>query len=145
LVQIARESIEVTAGAHYDVPQRRVWLEGFTDDVLRAFIDDGQAFVATSGSQTVGFAGLVDRLDGDGTLEYLYVRPAFTGRGVARRLVEAAEDAARARSMPRLWVDASWLARPVLEHLGYAVVETYQKQVRGVTFDNAWLRRSLLS
>jgi hypothetical protein len=42
-----------------------------------------------------------------------------------------------------LWADASLLARPVLEHLGYSVFEAYVKVVRGATFDNAWLYKSM--
>jgi hypothetical protein len=59
-------------------------------------------------------------------------------------LIEAVEDAARQRSLNNLWADASLLVRPVLEHLGYSVIEVYLKAVRGATFDNAWLRKSLV-
>lgn len=143
LVEVARQSIEVTAAPFYDDHQRSVWLATFTEDRMQHFIQACEAFVALDGSAIAGFSGLVGRPDGDGEIEFLHVRPSFAGRGVARRLIETVEGAARRRSLPRLWADASLLARPVLEHLGYEVVETYQKEVRGAVFDNAWLRTSL--
>jgi putative acetyltransferase len=143
LVQIARQSIEVTAAPFYDVRQLDVWLETFTDDRMRQFADQAEAYVEVAESTITGFAGLVLRADGDGELEFLHVRPEFAGRGVARELIEAVEVASRQQSLNRLWADASLLARPVLEHMGYSVAEAYVKVVRGVTFDNAWLFKSI--
>jgi putative acetyltransferase len=143
LVQVARQSIEVTAAPFYDVRQLDVWLETFTDERMRQFADEAEAFVGVAESTITGFAGLVVRADGDGELEFLHVRPEFAGRGIARELIEAVENAARQQSLNRLWADASLLARPVLEHLGYSVFEAYVKVVRGATFDNAWLYKSM--
>lgn len=143
MVRVARESIEVTAAPLYDDEQRRVWLEAFSEERMGQFVDDAHAFVATCGPVTAGFSGLVVRDDGDGLIEFLHVRPAFAGQGAARQLVAAVEEAAREQALARLWADASLLARPVLEHLGYAVIEDYHKHVRGVTFENAWVRKTL--
>jgi ribosomal protein S18 acetylase RimI-like enzyme len=134
----------VTAAPFYDAGQLAVWLETFTEDRMRHFADEAEGFVDVAASNISGFAGLVVRGDGDGELEFLHVRPEFAGRGVARQLIEAVEDAARQRSLNNLWADASLLVRPVLEHLGYSVIEVYLKAVRGATFDNAWLRKSLV-
>jgi hypothetical protein len=45
--------------------------------------------------------------------------------------------------MFQLWADASLLAAPLLESLGYEVVERYVKSVNNVTFQNTWLLKVL--
>lgn len=62
-------------------------------------------------------------LETDGHLDMLYCHPEHTGRGLALGLLEAAEAAARAQGVTRLFTEASELARPVFERAGYALVK----------------------
>lgn len=61
-------------------------------------------------------------LETDGHLDMLYCHPDHTGRGLARLLLAEAELAARALEIPRLFTEASELARPVFERAGYRLV-----------------------
>jgi hypothetical protein len=57
--------------------------------------------------------------------------------------IEAVESEARRRGVSELWADASQLAAPVFEHLGYAVVGRYEKNRGAVRFPNTWLAKQL--
>ena len=61
-------------------------------------------------------------LETDGHLDMLYCHPDHTGRGLAHLLLAEAELAARALDLPRLFTEASELARPVFERVGYLLV-----------------------
>ncbi len=68
-----------------------------------------RTFVLFDGDQAVGTAGLMrsdleSRPDLTPWLGGLYVEPAFRGRGHATTLVRQVEDAARAVSVPTLWL-----------------------------------------
>jgi hypothetical protein len=53
------------------------------------------------------------------------------------------ETEARGRGVSGLWADASLLAAPVFAHLGYHVVERYEKPRGAVSFANTWLVKRL--
>jgi len=61
-------------------------------------------------------------LEDGGHLDMLYCHPAHTGKGLGLALLAAAEAAARAQGVTRLFTEASELARPVFTRAGYAVV-----------------------
>ncbi len=61
-------------------------------------------------------------LEAGGHLDMLYVHPAHGGKGLGLALLAAAEAAARAQGMTRLFTEASELARPVFARAGYVVL-----------------------
>jgi putative acetyltransferase len=77
-----------------------------------------------------GFANLIVTAAGRAELDLLYVDPDYARRGVARLAIDAVEAEARSRGIDRLWADASVLAAPVFEHLGYVVEECSQVWTR---------------
>ena len=143
LAELARRAITITAAPIYDQLQIEQWAGHFTEAVLARTIDTGTVFVVGSGPSACGFASLVGTSGGRDEVGDLYVDPEFVGRGVARRALDAVESEARRRSIGRLWVDASLLAAPVLEHVGYVVEERYDKRVGTVVYPNTWLTKSL--
>lgn len=77
-------------------------------------------FVAVDeGDRPVAYA----LLEPDGHLDRLYNHPDHTRQGLAQLLLCATEAYGRANSIPRLYTEASELARPSFEHAGYSVVE----------------------
>lgn len=78
--------------------------------------------IAFAGEEAVGMAGVYIEDDGDGEVISVWVDPAHRGRGVARLLVTAAMDWARAAGVTRfrLWVtDGNDGARVLYERLGF--------------------------
>jgi len=132
-------AIRQTEGAEYSTAQVEAWLRGMQADRFRRMLTETTAFGAFEDEELLGFATLIEPAE----LDFLYVDPTAWRRGVARALVEEVERSALAAGSDEVRVDASLLARPALERLGYEVVSEYRKQVHGEAFDNAWLSKAL--
>ena len=61
--------------------------------------DGVTVFVARAETDALGVAALVDRGDGSGEIKRMFVRDSARGRGVARALLAAIDDAATARGI----------------------------------------------
>jgi putative acetyltransferase len=145
LAEVARRAITITGASVYDTDQLAHWSGSFTPARLEALIGSTSVHVVeVAPDVAAGFASLLVRADGGAEVDLLYVDPSYAGQGVARRAVEAVESDARARGVTTLRADASLLAAPVFEHLGYAVVEHYDKPRGTVTFRNTWLTKHLV-
>ena len=143
LANVALRSITITGASVYDFDQIATWSSSFTPETLDRVVASTRVFVVEVEGDIAGFANLVVKNASRAELDLLFVDPGFAGQGVARASVEAVEAEARRQGVARLWADASLLAAPVFEHLGYEVVERYEK-VRGpVTFANTWLAKVL--
>lgn len=137
-----RTAVRVTAAEVYTPEQIAAWLgpEGVDLTVWDARRAAAWTVVAEVGGALVGFADLLP----DGLVDMLFVHPAAGGRGVARALLSAVEQEARARGLPGLRTLASRRARPVLERLGWVVtVDRRDNTVRGVVVPNVEMRRDL--
>ncbi len=118
LIDLFARSVETLAVPHYDAAARRVWAslaqqESFSSSVLAA-----ETLVAHIEGEIAGFAGLQP---GD-HVEWLYVAPESSRRGVARKLLDALRESARRAGHVRLTTEASAVARSVFERLGFRVI-----------------------
>ena len=82
-------------------------------------------------------------LEPDGHIDRLYCAPEAAGRGVASRLYDAIETAARAQGIGRLFTEASELARRFFERKGLTVLERQDMIVRGVPIHNYRMDKTL--
>ncbi len=140
---MVRRAIAVTGATAYDEAQIAVWSASFTTEVFDRFGPSVSVYVVEESRELAGVSSLVLLDDGRAEVDLLYVDPMFGRRGVARLAVEAAESEARDRGISELWADASVLATPVFERLGYRVFERYEKERGGVSFPNTWLVKQL--
>ena len=98
-----------------------------------------QKLVTEDGGEVVGFA----EPEGDGHLDMLYVSKNAVGRGVGRRLYEAAEREARERGLTAVFTDASVTARSFFERRGFGVVREQTVVRRGVGMTNFVMEKHL--
>ena len=118
IIHLFARSVETLAVSHYDAAARRVWAsfaqqESFWSSVLAA-----ETLVADIDGEIAGFAGLLP----SDHVEWLYVAPEASRRGVARRLVGALIENARRAGHVRVTTEASAVAKPVFEQLGFRVI-----------------------
>jgi GNAT superfamily N-acetyltransferase/catechol 2,3-dioxygenase-like lactoylglutathione lyase family enzyme len=71
---------------------------------LNSYISAGQVLVAHAGDVVVGHLQLIDDNADTSEIKNMAVEAAYRGRGIGRRLIDAAIDAARARGHARLAV-----------------------------------------
>ena len=83
-------------------------------------------------------------LEKDGHLDHLYCHPDHTRQGLADRLLAEAEVLARRWGVERLFTEASDLARPAFERVGYTVSHKREFVIDGVPIHN-WAMEKALS
>jgi len=90
---------------------------------------DGVAvFVARTETDAVGIAALVDRGDGSGEIKRMFVHDSARGRGVARALLAAIDEAAQARSIRTLQLETGpehVAAIALYQASGFAVIPNF--------------------
>jgi GNAT superfamily N-acetyltransferase len=69
----------------------------------------GQMLLASLGTEPVGCVGLRRVTADTAELKRMYVRPAFRGQGIARALLAACEQRARALGYAQLWLETGTL------------------------------------
>ena len=82
-------------------------------------------------------------LEPDGHIDRLFCGPEAVGRGIASRLYQALETAARAQDIERLFTEASELARRFFERKGFTVLQRQDKILRGVPIHNYRMAKTL--
>lgn len=88
----------------------------------------GTFLVAWSGDEPVAGGGLRTIGPALGEIKRMYVAPTWRGRGVARRLLGALEEEARARGMTRVRLDTGSRqpdARHLYQSSGYVAIGNY--------------------
>jgi putative acetyltransferase len=73
----------------------------------------------------------------------VFCAPEAAGQGIASRLYDAVEAAAREQRMRRLFTEASELARRLFERKGFVVLELQDLVVRGVDIHNYRMAKAL--
>ncbi|MEO9463095.1 MAG: GNAT family N-acetyltransferase [Marinomonas sp.] len=82
-------------------------------------------------------------LEPDGHLDHLYNHPEHTRQGLAARVLNAAEEHARALGLTRLYTEASELARPAFERAGYTLLQRREFEIEGVAIHNYAMEKHL--
>ena len=73
----------------------------------------------------------------------MFCAPEAAGQGIASRLYDAVEAAAREQGIRSLFTEASELARRLFERKGFAVVERQDLVIRGVAIHNYRMAKAL--
>lgn len=83
-------------------------------------------------------------LEADGHINFLYSAPEACGRRVGSTLYSALERHARAMSMPRLFVEASELAKRLFTRRGFVFLRRNELTLEGVAIHNFSMEKRLL-
>lgn len=96
-------------------------------------------FVAEEKSKVVGFA----ELEHSGHIGCFYSHKDYQGQGIGAALFEHLEKEARVLGVQELTADVSITAKPFFEKLGFEAIAKQQVMVRGETFINYRMSKSL--
>ena len=119
--------------ADYSEEQLKAWAPRVPDPgEWNARMAARRTLVAAEGGEVLGFV----ELEENGHLDMIYVRGDAVGRGVGRRLYEAAEREASELGCATISTEASVTARPFFERLGFRVVREQTVVRQGVELTN---------
>lgn len=123
--------------------------QGYTDAALEAWaptppdyahwrtrLAERRPFVAWQDGRIVGFIELED----DGHIDCFYTHRDCQRQGVGRLLYDHLLAEAKARGLAGLHVEASAIARPFFERVGFVLETTHRIERRGVVLENHSMR-----
>jgi putative acetyltransferase len=126
----------------YTAEQVKAWVPGRWDaEKEHRRSGDGRLVLVAAG-ESGHVVAFID-LERDGHIDRLYCAPEAAGRGIASRLYDAIEAAARDQGIIRLFTEASELARRFFERKGFSVLERQDKVLRGVPIHNYRMAKTL--
>lgn len=142
LAEIFFAAIHQVASAYYAPEQIGAWAPRVPEAcgfIRRA--EDGRALlVAVDGDgRPIAYADV----ESDGHIDHFYCRPEFTRSGVAATLYQAVEQAARARGITRLHVEASEPALRFFAKRGFETVARNDFDMNGVAIHNYRMAKQL--
>lgn len=133
----------ITVNRLLSPPHLRDAFEAYIERALREEIDripayyserDGSFWVVVKGDKVVGTFGLERAADGAMELRRMYVDPSARRRGIARQMLQFAEDECRRRNVSRLELSTAEIQQAALalyRNAGYELVR--EKTVEGLS------------
>jgi putative acetyltransferase len=142
LAGLYRRSVLHYGPAAYSAAQVRAWAATVSADKIAERSGDGRLVVVAvdTANNILGWGDL----EADGHIDFLYTAPEAGGRGVGSTVLGVLEQHARARSMPRLYVEASVLAQPLFTRRGFVLLRRNELSLRGVAIHNYSMEKRLL-
>ncbi|SHN46939.1 GNAT family N-acetyltransferase [Cryptosporangium aurantiacum] len=144
LCALSLRAIRQSAATHYDAAQLEAWAGARSIPQHRTLIDHTLTLVAEHDGAVAGFASVAlepwTKLE-RGEVDQLFVDPAHGGRGVARALLTAVDEAAAGHGLDALVTHASWRAAPVFERHGYTREEVETVHLDGQVLTRVRMRR----
>lgn len=138
VIEIFIRAIRETASADYTPSQVSAWAQ-VDKDAWSKRRSSRPTWIAEFAGIAAGFTDL----ESDGHLDMMYVHPMFGGRGVARTLLQKAQQHAETSGLTRIFCEVSLTARPLFERSGFHVVEPERAFRNGQWFDRFRMEKRL--
>ena len=127
ITELFHDSIHLLGKSQYNAEQLEAWCPTPPDYATwQSRLDTIRPFVAISQAQGK-IAGFIELIQPD-EIDCLYVHPLFARQGVAKLLYIHLEKQARQQQMKQLRVEASLLAKPLFEQLGFSQIRRNEVQ-----------------
>ncbi|MDM0019390.1 GNAT family N-acetyltransferase [Variovorax saccharolyticus] len=140
LFRVYFTAIHEIASRDYAPEQVEAWAPADLDTGLWARRVRGiNPFVAELGDEIVGYADVQQ----NGYIDHFFVSGAHPRQGIGTRLMARIHEEAEALGLAELSSDVSKTAEPFFALHGFHVVERRCPVLRGVTLENAWMRKDL--
>lgn len=140
IADLFHRSVHAIDPSVYTPEQKEAWAPTPPDyECWAQRLNEKMPVMAIKDNRVIGFV----ELDSDGHIDCMYTHPEFQGQGVASALYEHLQEQAKARKSDRLYVEASFLAKPFFENRGFSVVKQNEVQRKGVTLINFTMEKHL--
>jgi putative acetyltransferase len=142
LADVFFRSVRQVALSEYSAAQVQAWApEPRTAEWAHTEASDGRLVLVAADPDDRPVA-YID-LEPDGHINRLFCAPEAAGQGIASRLYDVMEAAARQQGITSLFTEASELAKRLFERKGFTVVERQNLVVRGVAIHNYRMAKAL--
>jgi len=142
LADVFFRSVRQVALSDYTAAQVRAWApDPRTAEWAHGEASDGRLVLVAANADDRPVA-YID-LEPDGHIDRVFCAPEAAGQGIASRLYDAVEAAAREQGIRSLFTEASELARRLFERKGFVVVERQDLVIRGVAIHNYRMAKAL--
>lgn len=119
-VDIFHSAVHALTASHYTKEQRDAWAPHPPDpEYWQRRLAERRVRVAEEDGRVIGFIAFND----DGHIDLLFTAPAFSDRGVATDLYQDAEAILVRCGVSVVFTEASVVARPFFERMGFHVVD----------------------
>jgi len=141
LADLYRRSVLHYGPSAYSAAQVEAWASTASAARIGANCTDGRLVLVAvdAADRHLGWGDL----EADGHLDFLYVAPEAQGLRVGSALYAALEDHARSAAMPRIYVEASELARRLFEKRGFRVQHRNDLRIGDVDIHNFSMEKHL--
>ena len=117
----------------YSQEQKRAWASSPIDYVSWGKrLEEKRPYLLLINNQLAGFI----ELEADGHIDCTYVSPMFQRKGVATALLEYVIDKAKNLELKLLYVEASIVAKPLFEKIGFLVDKENRVIRNGIVLTN---------
>jgi putative acetyltransferase len=138
--RIFHDAVHKLANANYSSEQCFAWSSDIRPaEYWRTRTSGLRVAVAQLIDTTVGFIGF----SSSGHIDLLFTHPDFARRGIARSLLEEAENQLRALDVATAWTEASLTARNFFQSMGYQIVREQTVCVHGIDLRNTHMAKTL--
>jgi len=126
----------------YTAEQIEAWASTASADSIAARCEDGRIVLVAvdERDRPIAYGDLED----DGHLDFLYCAPEGAGKGTGSQIYAALECRAREKSVRKIYVEASEVARPFFERNGFTLVSRNNLSIRGVAIHNFEMEKTLI-
>jgi putative acetyltransferase len=141
IVQLFGAVVHSVGAKYYNAEQVNAWApkDNVDKDGWLRSLSEHMTYVVEVDGNIVGFGDM----NHSGYIDRLFVHKNYQGKGVALALFRKLEEEAKKLGLSELTTEASIVAKPVAERLGFEVIEEQRKIYRGVEFINYRMRKQL--
>ena len=142
LADVFFRSVRQVAVSEYTDAQVKAWApEPRTAEWAHEEASDGRLVLVAANEE--GRAVAYIDLESNGHINRVFCAPEAAGQGIASRLYDAVESAAREQGIRHLFTEASELAKRLFERKGFVVLERQDLVVRAVDIHNYRMAKTL--
>lgn len=135
-------SVHALAVADYSEEQRAAWAPQPADlRYWRERLLSLQTFVAIEGADVAGFISY----EQNGHIEFLYTSPSYARRGAASLLYGRVESVLVSTGITELFTEASLVAHPFFERVGFRITEEQNAPFGGSSFQRYAMRKRVVA
>lgn len=131
--ELFRDTITSVNKKDYDEKQIAIWASGSENkNGWEIKITEQNFLVAEIDSKIVGFSSITD----EGYIDFMFTHKDHQHQGIATKMLFVLEEIANEKKLEKVWAEVSITARPFFYSKGFRVTERFEKEVKGVKFDD---------